>query len=299
MLLAACAATGAGAVAESRRLRNMFGRVRPERPDIAAPDLPPGIEWIGGKPPSMLALTATGPALVHFFDFAQLNSVRALPYPVEWARRYADAGLAVIGVQAPRFEFGADPEVVRSGLERLGVSHPVAIDAGHEIWNDYGCQGWPSLFLWGRGGVLRWFHFGEGEYLPTEEAIQQELRASDALRELPAPMDPLRATDAPGARVLPPTPERFPGGEGAALRLGPEDDPLELDYEGAGAYATLQGNGTVEVAIDAGAPVPVRVENAGLYELGTHPRHERHRLSIAAAEGEVLLWSLSFAPGMP
>jgi hypothetical protein len=274
-------------------------RVRPGRPDIAAPNLPPNVEWIGGQPAPMAALTAAGPALVHFFDFAQLNSVRALPYPVEWARRYAAAGLAVIGVQAPRFEFGADPEAVGAGLARLGISHPVAIDAGHEIWNDYGCQGWPSLFLWGRGGVLRWYHFGEGEYLATEEAIQEELRTDDALRELPAPMDPLRATDAPGARVIPPTPELFPAGEGAALRLGAGDEPLELEYEAAGAYATLEGTGTLNVAIDGGAAVAVRAEEAGLYELSSHPRHERHRLAIEAGDGELAVWSLSFAPGVP
>jgi hypothetical protein len=247
----------------------------------------------------MAALTAGGPALVHFFDFAQLNSARAMPYPVEWARRYAEAGLSVIGVQAPRFEFGADPEAVRIGLERLGVSHPVAIDAEHEIWNDYGCQGWPSLFLWGQGGVLRWYHFGEGEYLATEEAIQEELRADDALRELPAPMEPIRASDAPGAAVIPPTPELFPAGEGAALRLGAGSEPLSVEYEGAGAYATLEGTGTVMVAIDGGDPVAVRAQGAGLYELNSHPRHERHSLSIDAGDGEVALWSLSFAPAVP
>ena len=273
--------------------------VRPGRPDIAAPHLPPNVEWVGKRPAPMAALTASGPALVHLFDFAQLNSVRALPYPVEWSRRYAAAGLTVIGVQAPRFGFGAEPEVVRAGLERLGVSHPVAIDSEHEIWNDYGCQGWPSLFLWGRGGVLRWYHFGEGDYLETEEAIQEELRADDALRELPAPLEPLRATDAPGARVIPPTAEIFPGGEGAALPLAPDGEPLSIDYEGAGAYATLEGGGTLSVAIDDGAPVAVRAEGAGLYELSSHPRHERHRLAIGSGDGGLALWSLSFAPGLP
>jgi hypothetical protein len=274
-------------------------RVRPGRPDIAAPNLPPNVEWIGKRPPPMVALTAGGPALVHFFDFAQLNSVRALPYPTEWAERYSEAGLTVIGVQSPRFEFGADPALVRAGLERLGVSHPVAIDAEHEIWNDYGCQGWPSLFLWGQGGVLRWYHFGEGDYLATEEAIQEELRADDALRELPPPIEPLRATDAPGAAVIPPTPEMFPGGEGAPLRLGAGDEPLEVEYEGAGAYATLEGAGTLMVAIDGGPAVEVRADGAGLYELSSHPRHERHRLAIEPSDGDLALWSLSFAPGVP
>ena len=172
--------------------------MRPERDNIAAPDLPEGIEWIGEAPRSMPVATAAGPVLVHFFDFAQLNSVRTLPYVCEWARRYEAHGLTTIGVQAPRFPFGAEPDAVAAGLERLGVEFPVAIDADRRLWHAYGCEGWPSLFLWKTGGALAWFHFGEGEYRATEEAIQAELREQDALRELPAPMEPLRPTDAPG-----------------------------------------------------------------------------------------------------
>src|ERR1700761_1871755 len=107
--------------------------MRPERDNIAAPDLPLGLTWIGTEPESMPALTAGGPALVLFLDFAQLNSVRALPYVEEWHRRYREAGLSVVGVQAPRFPFGAEPEPVRAGLERLGVSFPVVIDAEREL----------------------------------------------------------------------------------------------------------------------------------------------------------------------
>src|ERR1700760_689465 len=112
--------------------------MRPGADNIAAPDLPTGLEWIGAEPDSMPALTAGGPAIVHFFDFAQLNSVRPLPYLGEWSRRYREAGLSVIGVQAPRFPFGADLEAVAAGLERLGVEFPVAIDADHELWMTYG-----------------------------------------------------------------------------------------------------------------------------------------------------------------
>src|ERR1700742_2388820 len=160
----------------------------------------------------MPALTAGGPALVHFLDFAQLNSVRSLPYVEEWHRRYREAGLSVIGVQAPRFPFGAEPDAVRAGLQRLGGSFPVGAAADRELGFACGWGGWPSLFLWSMGGALGWFHFGEGEYRGSEEAIQAELRELDALRELPAPMAPLRPTDAPGAKVMPPSDEVFPGG---------------------------------------------------------------------------------------
>lgn len=273
--------------------------MRPERTDIAAPELPPAIEWVGESPDPMSRLTACGPVLVHFFDFAQLNSVRALPYPLEWHRRYSDAGLAVVGVQAPRFRFGSDPAVVAAGLARLGVAHPVAIDSGREMWLDYGCEGWPSLFLWGRGGVLSWFHFGEGEYTATEEAIQDQLRQQDPLRNLPAPMRPLRASDAPGASVMPPSEEVFPGGEGEPLPITKVDEALVLDYSAGGAHATLEGEGEVVVGLDGEPGRAITIEGAGLYELASHPRHQAHRLSLEGIGGELRLWSVSFAAGVP
>ena len=121
--------------------------MRPDRENIAAPDLPEGTEWIGEAPRSMPVLTAGGPVLVHFFDFAQLNSVRTLPYVGEWARRYGEHGLTTIGVQAPRFPFGAERGAVAAGLERLAIDFPVAIDADRHLWHADGCEGWPSLFL--------------------------------------------------------------------------------------------------------------------------------------------------------
>jgi hypothetical protein len=214
--------------------------VRPGRDNIAAPDLPAGIAWVGTEPESMPALTAGGPALVHFIDFAQLNSVRTLPYVAEWARRYREAGLSVIGVQAPRFPFGSDPAAVAAGLGRLGVEYPVAIDTDHDLWAAYGCEGWPSLFLWRLGGALSWAHFGEGEYLATEIAIQEELREIDALRSLPEPMAPLRPTDFPGARVIAPSAEVFPGGSWERAWTASDEDPaLALDYQAGGAFATV------------------------------------------------------------
>ncbi len=76
----------------------------------------------------MAELTAAGPVLVHFFDFAQLNSVRALPYVLEWNRRYAPLGLSVLGVHSARFGFSGEPEAAAAGIAGLGVEHPVALD---------------------------------------------------------------------------------------------------------------------------------------------------------------------------
>jgi hypothetical protein len=274
--------------------------VRPERENIAAPDLPSGIPWIGEEPRSMPMLTADGPALVHFIDFAQLNSVRTLPYVVEWDRRYRGAGLRTVGVQAPRFPFGADPRTVARGLERLEVGFPVAVDADRALWRSYGCEGWPSLFLWSLGGALSWFHFGEGEYAATEEAIRAELRAQDALRlDLPPPLEPLRPTDAPGARVMPPSAEVFPGGSWERpWTAGDDDEELVVPYEAGGVHATVEGSGEIAIELDGRAPAPVSVDGAALYELAGHPRHESHTIALRPSPG-LRVWSVSFAAGLP
>ncbi|HEX7245862.1 MAG TPA: hypothetical protein VF245_09885 [Solirubrobacterales bacterium] len=269
--------------------------MRPERDNIAAPDLPDGIEWIGEASRPMPHLTAAGPVLVHFIDYAQLNSVRTLPYLAEWDRRYRDSGLTVLGVQAPRFPFGAERGAVAAGLRELDVEFPVAVDAGRDLWHAYGCEGWPSLFLWSTGGALSWFHFGEGEYQATEEAIQAELRELDALRRLPTPMTPLRPTDAPGAKVLPPTPELFPGG---SWEEPWEDGELSIEYEAGGAYATIEGKGTLEVTLDSGESRLLPIESPKLYPLAEHERHESHSLKLDPSEG-LRIWSLSFAAGVP
>ena len=198
-------------------------------------------------------------------------------------------------MQAPRFSFGSDPDRVAAGLTDLGVAFPVAIDAERALWLAYGCEGWPSLFLWTTGGALSWFHFGEGEYLGTEMAIQEELRELDALRSLPEPMQPLRPSDSPGAKVMPPTTEIFPGGSWEQPWTG---DELELDYEAGGAYATVEGTGTLTVTLDGGDRRQLEIDSARLYTLAEHERHESHRLKLVPSPG-LRIWSVSFAAGIP
>ncbi len=272
---------------------------RPPRADIAPPELPPRVRWLNAAPGSMPEMTAVGPVLVHFFDFAQLNSVRSLPYVLEWHRRYAEHGLTVLGIHSPRFPFTKTEEALSAGVERLGIPYSVAQDSSYAIWHDYGVKGWPSLFLWNRSRALAWFHFGEGEYRATEEAIQDELREADALVDLPEPMEPVRPSDAPGAGVAQPTGELFPGGgPGEPWRPKARDEALELSYAGGGAFAAATGDGALRVALDDGPATTVGVTGPGLYELATHPAHERHAMTLRA-DPAVELYSLGFPAAPP
>jgi len=243
----------------------------------------------------MAPLAAKGPVLVHFFDFSQLNSVRTLPYVNEWSRRYREFGLRVIGVQAPRFGFGADREVVEAGLGRLGIEFPVLLDHDLALWQMYGCEGWPSLYLWGRGGILRWFHFGEGEYRGTEVAIQESLLGPNAEPAFPAPMDPVRPTDAEGIEVLAPGAELIPI-EGRPWTTD-DGNAFDVEYEGGGVHATVTGSGALVPAVDGDPAGRVEIDGAGLYTLFEHDRHGRHRIEIAL-DGSPEIWSVSFSPAV-
>jgi hypothetical protein len=272
--------------------------LRPPRDDIAAPPFPSGVRWIG-QAPAFERVLAADPALVHFFDFAQLNCVRALPYLTAWHQRYRDSSLHLFGVHSPRFSFTRSAGAVAESLPRLGVNWPVAVDAEMLIWRDYGSHGWPSLFLWGRGGRLRWHHLGEGEYIATEVAIREALEEAGTIREWPPLLDTLRPSDAPGAEVVAPTHEVFPGG-------GPESPwlpaagagPLTVEYEAGGAYVAADGSGEIALSVD-GEPVdPVAVANPGLTTLIEHPLTERHSLELAPSPG-LEIYSLQFAPAPP
>jgi len=274
--------------------------MRPERDNIAAPELPGRIKWLNcEKPPKMAALTVGGPVLVHFFDPTQLNSVRALPYITDWNRRYEAHGLTTLGILSPRFALTRDPEIAAAGVESSGVEHAVALDLDYAIWHDYGCLGWPSLFLWGQGGALTWAHRGEGEYRATEEAIQDELREGDVTRNLPALMEPLRATDEQGALLSAQSAEILPGGSPAeawAAQAG--DSLLEFDCEAGEAWVVADGEGEIQVSVDGEPDTPIHVPPAGLSKLNGEGSHESHHLALEASPG-VRVWAISFAPGAP
>jgi hypothetical protein len=244
----------------------------------------------------MERLTAAGPVLVHFFDFGQLNSVRTLPYLRAWHEGYAAAGLTVVGIDTPRHPFSEDPDAVAAAAERLEIPYPVLADASREAWADYGCHGWPSLFLWSQGGALRWFHFGEGEYAATEEAIREQL---ESVIDLPPVLDPLRPVDVPGAALVAPTPELLPGGsESEPWRAGAEAAQLEIEFAAGGAFATLDGAGAVEIELDGEPLPPLRVDHPGIYPLTPEEPHTEHRLAVRPGP-EVLVYSISFAAGPP
>jgi thiol-disulfide isomerase/thioredoxin len=181
-----------------------------EKGPVRAPELPAGVQWLQGGPLTMAELRG-GPVLIDFWDYTCLNCLRTLPYVKEWHRRYAEHGLTVVGVHAPEFSFAHNAEHVRRAVAEHGLTYPIAIDNDYAVWQAYANRYWPAKYLVDREGYLRYYHFGEGAYDETEQAIQVLLKqgAPDAL--LPGVMEPLRDEDKPGAVCYRVTPELYLG----------------------------------------------------------------------------------------
>jgi len=244
-------------------------------------------------------LAAAHPVLVHFFDFAQLNSVRTLPYLRAWNERYRDGGLAMIGVHSPRFPFTQGVDAVAGATERLGIDWPVVVDREFALWKLYEPHGWPALFLWGQGGALRWYHLGEGDYAASEVEIREALPDTNGDREWPPTLEPLRPSDVPDVKVIAPTPEVFPGGSTEKPWSSTEGAPaIELEYEAGGAYAATDGEGRISFRVDGEDRDPIEVTHPGLQELTFHERTERHALELEPSPG-LLVYSVQFAAGVP
>jgi thiol-disulfide isomerase/thioredoxin len=137
-------------------------------------------QWLNTPPLQPEALRGKV-VLVNFWTYSCINCLRMLPHVREWAEKYKDRGLVVIGVQTPEFAFEKDVANVSKALTSLGVSYPVAIDNDFKIWRAFDNVAWPALYFIGADGRIRRHDFGEGGYAESEQFIQQLLsEANDA-----------------------------------------------------------------------------------------------------------------------
>ena len=178
----------------------------------------------------------------------------------------------MIGVHAPGFEPSRSEDAVRAAVDRLGIEHPVCIDADLLVWDLYGNRGWPARYLFSQEGLLHDFHHGEGGYTETEQAIGELLGIEVE------PLAPVRPEDDPDALLAAQTTDQ-PG-----AWSGP--------YEAGGVWAVLDGLGTVRANGRA-----IAVRHPGAHPLIEHERHTAGVLELEVSEG-VTCHAVCFTPGI-
>jgi cytochrome c biogenesis protein CcdA/thiol-disulfide isomerase/thioredoxin len=118
--------------------------------------------------------------VVDFWTYSCINCLRSIPYVEAWAQKYKDDGLVVIGVHTPEFAFEKDQANVAKAVRDLKITYPVAIDSNYAIWGAFNNEYWPAHYFIDANGVIRYHHFGEGEYDKSEEVIQELLKEKNA-----------------------------------------------------------------------------------------------------------------------
>jgi thiol-disulfide isomerase/thioredoxin len=139
-----------------------------------APDFVGGNAWLNSDPLSSAALKGKV-VLVDFWTYSCINCIRTLPYITKWYETYKDQGLVVVGVHTPEFAFEKEKGNVQAALKRFGITYPVVQDNDYQIWKAYSNRYWPAHYLIDKNGDIVYTHFGEGNYVETENAIRELL----------------------------------------------------------------------------------------------------------------------------
>jgi len=134
------------------------------------PALPTG--QAGGRQALNLSDLKGKVVLIDFWTYSCVNCIRTLPYVTKWYDTYKDKGFVVVGVHTPEFEFEKVTENVKTAIQRYNIHYPVAQDNSFATWNAYSNRFWPAHYLIDKEGIVRYYHFGEGKYEETENAIK-------------------------------------------------------------------------------------------------------------------------------
>ena len=143
------------------------------------PSLTGATGWLNTKPLNLADLRAKV-VLIDFWTYTCINWRRTLPYVSEWASKYKDKGLVVIGVHTPEFTFEHKLQNIKNAIKAMNINYPVAVDSDYEIWKSFQNNYWPALYLIDANGKIRYQKFGEGDYPESELMIQKLLKEASA-----------------------------------------------------------------------------------------------------------------------
>ncbi|MDP3771933.1 MAG: redoxin domain-containing protein [bacterium] len=128
--------------------------------------------------------------LVDFWTYSCINCQRTLPYLNEWYKKYRAAGLEIVSIHTPEFDFEKDRANVVSAVKKYGIEYPVVQDNDYATWSAYQNLYWPHKYLIDTDGFIVYDHIGEGSYEETEQKIQEllvELHVRLGAKEMPVP----------------------------------------------------------------------------------------------------------------
>ena len=197
----------------------------------------PSTEWINSSPLTMSGLRGKV-VLIDFWEYTCINCIRTFAENKKWYERYHKFVFEIVGVHDPEFDIAYSPENVRVAVKRFGLTYPVVVDGGFQIWKAYNNSTWPNRFLIDAKGFVRFSRPGEGGDSAFEHAIQQLLQEAHTGLRFPAEytIAPEQNAFAPSCGV--PTEEMYVGdwsGRGILANSEGYHQGKTLDYKPPGS----------------------------------------------------------------
>lgn len=300
-------------VEDSPTVRRELKKLRKTNPESRR-DLTGITAWLNTEPLTLEQLKGKV-VMIDFWTYSCINCIRTLPYLKQWYDSYKDKGFVIVGVHTPEFEFEKKKEHVAEAVKRFGITYPVALDSDYKTWNAFQNIYWPADYLFDQQGKIRDVHFGEGEYVETENKIRALLGLSPL--EKVEPQSPMRVGQTPetylgykrGDQYIPGisikrdqkavyAPTASPEINQVALKgswnVGPEsitaegdDSFLELNFQATHVYLVLGGKSSkpVEVLLD-GAPLPQSAYTPDMKDRGQIYVDEPRKYDIVDLKGQ-------------
>ncbi len=170
------------------------------------PDFPAGAEWLNTKRKLSLESLRGKFVLIDFWTYCCINCIHILPELKKLEQAF-DRQLVVVGVHSAKFTTEQDARNIAESIMRYEIAHPVVVDSEMEIWNSFGCSGWPTIVLLDPEGKAVWGTRGETKFddvAAVLEALIPIYRDKKLLDETPVHFEL-------ESRALQATPLKFPG----------------------------------------------------------------------------------------
>lgn len=154
---------------------------RPEH-TIMAPEFPSG-EWLNSPGVRLTSLRGK-PVIVYFWDYASLSCLTFLSEIRRLERRYAELGVAFIGIHTPAFSFERERQQVALSAQRLPFAHPTLLDNEYAAARAFHIPALPAAYLIDpKGKIISSTAHG---MRTLELKLQKSLRGLDPTTSLPS-----------------------------------------------------------------------------------------------------------------
>jgi thiol-disulfide isomerase/thioredoxin len=139
---------------------------------VRAPELPSNQAWLNIDCPLSLQQLRGQVVILDFWTYCCINCLHVLPDLKYLEQKFQDQ-LTVIGIHSAKFDNEKEVENIRQAILRYDIEHPVIVDSGFEVWQQYAVRAWPTLMVIDPEGYVVRCVSGEGHRDDLDQIVEQ------------------------------------------------------------------------------------------------------------------------------